>query len=80
MLSMIISKRNENTRIDNRVFRIGQVVRANAETEYVGKKGTVKEIRTGNDRDTDNPNADIYVQIGYDEVILDASMLDIISH
>lgn len=77
---MRITKMNESTHIDGRIFRIGQVVRGTGESEYNGEVGNIMEIRTGESKDTDNPHADIYVQFGYDEVILDPTELLIMSH
>lgn len=43
-------------------FKIGGVVFANDESEYMGLYGTVTEIRTDDDRETENDTPDIYCE------------------
>ena len=45
---------------DRKVFTIGGKVLANSESEYEGLYGTITEIRSGKDRETENDAPDIY--------------------
>lgn len=58
---MIVNKYGESLKIDDRVFTIGNRVFANESSEYSGLYGEVIEIRTGDDKDTDNEGIDVYV-------------------
>lgn len=45
---------------EGKTFTVGGGVFANGNSEYMGLFGTVTEIRTGDDRETDNDTPDIY--------------------
>ena len=47
---------------DGKEFKIGGSVFANDESEYMGLYGTVTEIRTDEDRETENDTPDIYCE------------------
>ena len=59
---MVIRKKGTVFCIDGKEFKIGGVVFANDESEYMGLYGTVTEIRTGEDRETENDTPDIYCE------------------
>lgn len=57
---MIYQKEGEFFAAENKLFAVGGGVFANGESEYMGLFGTVTEIRTDEDRETDNDTPDIY--------------------
>ena len=59
---MIYQKKGTVFRAEGKTFCIGGIVFANAESEYMGLYGTVTEIRTGDDRETENDTPDIYCE------------------
>lgn len=59
---MVIRKNGTVFCVDEKEFKIGGVVFANDESEYMGLYGTVTEIRTGEDRETENDTPDIYCE------------------
>ena len=59
---MVIRKKGSVFFIDGKEFTIGGGVFANDESEYMGLYGTVTEIRTDEDRDTENDTPDIYCE------------------
>lgn len=76
---MVLLKTGESLIINNRKFEVGSIVRANAKSIYEGKIGEIIEIRTDNDKETDNYGPDIYVDFEGDIVIMDEEMLEIYS-
>lgn len=58
---MIKNKIGEELRYDGKRYYIGQVVYANESSDYAGLIGSIKEIRTDKDKDSDNIAPDIYV-------------------
>lgn len=56
---MIINKQGETFEYEGKKYMIGEDVYA-TESSYYGLIGVIKEIRTGEDKDTDNPDPDIY--------------------
>lgn len=59
---MVIRKKGSVFFIDGKEFKIGGGVFANDESEYMGLYGTVTEIRTDEDRETENDTPDIYCE------------------
>lgn len=51
---MVIREKGSVFCIDGKEFKIGGGVFANDESEYMGLYGTVTEIRTDEDRETEN--------------------------
>lgn len=60
--NMVIRKKGSAFFIDGKEFKIGGGVFANDESEYMGLYGTVTEIRTDEDRETENDTPDIYCE------------------
>ena len=56
---MIINKQGEAFEYEGKKYIVGEDVYA-TESNYYGLIGVIKEIRTGEDKDTDNPEPDIY--------------------
>ena len=56
---MIINTNGEVFKTDGRTFTIGGVVWANGASDYAGLIGRVTEIRTGDDKETENDGQDI---------------------
>ena len=56
---MIINKQGEAFEYEGKKYIVGEDVYA-TESNYYGLIGVIKEIRTGEDEDTDNPEPDIY--------------------
>lgn len=56
---MIINTNGEVFKTDGRTFTIGGVVLANGASDYAGLIGRVTEIRTGDDKETENDGPDI---------------------
>lgn len=59
---MIKNKTGETFEYEGRVFRVGDWVYANESSDYEGLFGHIKEIRTDEDKDTENETADIYCE------------------
>lgn len=59
---MIKDKTGETFEYEGRIFRVGDWVYANEGSDYEGLFGHIKEIRTGEDKDTENETADIYCE------------------
>lgn len=57
---MLFQNEGETFVAENRRFTIGGEVFANGNSEYMGLFGTVTEIRTGSDRETENDTPDIH--------------------
>ena len=57
---MIINKQGQGIVIDKDFYYVGMRVVANENSDYAGLTGTITEIRTGDDKDTENPGEDIY--------------------
>ena len=57
---MILRENGTRFCVDGKVFTIGGRISANGESEYEGLFGTVTEIRSGADRETENDVPDIY--------------------
>ena len=56
---MIYNKNGEMFFYEKKMFVIGEEVLA-SDSDYAGLLGTIKEIRTGEDRDTDNEGPEVY--------------------
>ena len=56
---MIINKQGESFEYEGKKYIVGEDVYA-TESSYYGLIGVIKEIRTGKDKETDNPEPDIY--------------------
>lgn len=57
---MIFQKQGAEFCYENRKYTIGEKIVANGESEYEGLIGTITEIRTGTDKETENDTPDIY--------------------
>ena len=57
---MIYNKINDEFQYNGITYRIGTPIIGTDESEYKGLFGTITEIRTGNDKETDNTTPDIY--------------------
>lgn len=66
---MVIRKKGSVFFIDGKEFKIGGGVFANDESEYMGLYGTVTEIRTDEDRETENDTPDIYCEFMSPEML-----------
>lgn len=58
---MILRKNGMKFEFEDKTFVIGGYVYGLAGSAYNGLVGTIKEIRTDDDKETDNPDPDIYV-------------------
>ena len=56
---MIINKQGEAFEYEGKKYIVGEDIYA-TESSYYGLIGVIKEIRTGKDKETDNPEPDIY--------------------
>lgn len=59
---MVLNRNGTVFSTDGKEFKIGGVVFANDESEYMGLYGTVTEIRTDDDQETENDTPDIYCE------------------
>lgn len=57
---MILSKSGESFEYEGTIYKVGQSVYANSNSDYHGLFGVIKEIRDGDDKDTENIAPDIY--------------------
>lgn len=57
---MLLQENGTHFCTEGKVFTIGGIICANDESEYAGLCGTVMEIRSGDDRETENDTPDIY--------------------
>lgn len=57
---MILQENGARFCTEGKVFTIGGIICANDESEYAGLCGTVMEIRSGDDHETENDTPDIY--------------------
>ena len=57
---MILQENGARFCTEGKVFTIGGIICANDESEYAGLCGTVMEIRSGDDCETENDTPDIY--------------------
>ena len=57
---MILQENGTRFCTEGKVFTIGGIICANDESEYAGLCGTVMEIRSGDDCETENNTPDIY--------------------
>ena len=57
---MILRENGTRFCVDEKVFTVGGRVMANDASEYAGLFGTITEIRSGADRETENDVPDIY--------------------
>lgn len=57
---MIYNKHGQSVELDGVIFTVGMDVRANANSDYANLYGVITEIRTGDDRETENDTPDIY--------------------
>lgn len=58
---MILERIGESLEIEGRVFTVGDRVLANKNSYYEGLYGTILDIKTDPDKDTDNEGVDITV-------------------
>ena len=63
---MLLQENGTHFCTEGKVFTIGGIICANDESEYAGLCGTVMEIRSGDDRETENDTPDIYYGITND--------------
>ena len=56
---MILQENGTRFCTEGKVFTIGGIICANDESEYAGLCGTVTEIRSGDDHETENDPPDI---------------------
>ena len=56
---MILQENGTRFCTEGKVFTIGGIICANDESEYAGLCGTVMEIRSGDDWETENDTPDI---------------------
>lgn len=68
---MIYNKDGETLWYEGKLFAIGASVYANENSDYSGLFGRIIEIRTGNDRETENDTPDIYCE--FDPPVLSAA-------
>ena len=57
---MILQENGARFCVAGKIFAVGGRVMANKESEYEGLFGTITEIRSGADRETENDTPDIY--------------------
>ena len=57
---MILRENGERFESDGKIFTVGGTVIANDKSDYDGFVGTVREIRSNSDKETDNDTPDIY--------------------
>lgn len=57
---MLLQENGARFCTEGKVFTIGGIICANDESEYAGLCGTVMEIRSGDDHETENDTPDIY--------------------
>lgn len=65
---MIINQPGYELEYEGKTYRIGDQVVGTGESEYEGLFGVVTEIRTGDDKETENETLDIYCS--FDEPVL----------
>lgn len=74
---MLLVRPGEKLEINGRIFEIGNfVIAKNSKYKYL--IGSVIEIRTDENKDTENPGPDIYVNFNEDIVIMAGEMLEIL--
>lgn len=73
---MVIDKKGKGLVIDGKMFFVGSYYIANSTTEHKGLIGKILEIRTAENKDTNNIGPDIYIDFDDDEVIMSADMLE----
>ena len=73
---MIYQKSGETLYHDNRKYTVGASVYANDASEYGGLIGTILEIRTGDDRETENDTPDIYCRFNQPVLQTDIEQLE----
>ena len=71
---MIFNKNGDMFVYEDKMFIIGEEVFA-SESAYAGLLGRIKEIRTGDDRKTENEGTDIYCAFREPILRLDAELL-----
>ena len=59
---MIINRIGAKYLYNGVTYTVGDQIIANSESEYEGLFGTIKEIRDGDDRETDNDTPDIHCE------------------
>ena len=57
-------------------YSVGQEIVANANSGYAGLTGAITEIRDGDDKETDNPSADIYCTFSMPNTVTFAEELE----
>lgn len=77
---MIYKEKGNGIIYNRKRLLVGMRILANEKSEYRGLFGTIKEIRTGKDKDTSNAGPDIFCvyDIALDCVIMDPSEFDVI--
>lgn len=72
---MIYNKHGQEFIYEGVTYRVGAAIVGSSESEYAGLNGIILEIRTGDDRDTENETPDIYCY--FDEPCLPADIKDL---
>lgn len=57
---MILNKNGETFDYEGKMYTVGEFIYVNENSDYEGLFGVIKEIRDGEDKDTDNDTPDIY--------------------
>lgn len=57
---MILNKNGETFDYEGKKYTVGEFIYVNENSDYAGLFGVIKEIRDGEDKDTDNDTPDIY--------------------
>lgn len=73
---MIISNRKTEFPYYGKTYRVGDTVIANGESVYSGLIGTICEIRTDGDKETDNEEPEIYCRFAPPQLSSDISELE----
>lgn len=64
---MILSRKGESLNIGGKIFTVGSRVKANSiSEEYEGLYGEIVEIRTGEDRETENEGIDLDIYVRFE--------------
>lgn len=72
---MIINRPGAEFLYEGVIYRIGDTIIGNAESEYAGLFGSILEIRSGEDKETENETPDIYCR--FCEPILSADVAEL---
>lgn len=61
----IMENKTQELKWNDHIFKIGQRVRTTDDCDFFGLEGVIIEIRTGEDKETDNPTPDIHCSFEY---------------